>query len=181
MVPDCFENDWLTRMFTFCTIGSLTFVDVVHTHFLSNGKDIWMQEEEKIRALRNASMEMCGTRNGELTSIEMFIQSLVSPCSTITMGEIYVLSKHASWNVFIWHNHKCIDVFKFGSDELYEYHFVWNDGVWSLYISISLMSKHQATKPDTFKSLKRKRKEEYVNHINIQKCSFDCGVSQFNQ
>ena len=75
---------------------------------------------------------------------------------------------------------QCIQTFKYGTEEHDEYHFVWNKEFWSLYIPQTTFMRHQTTKPLTFTSLKRKRATENINHIRIQKTTFDCGVSQFD-
>ena len=101
MVPQNFDDDWLTRLFIFCTIGVIGLIEILRDHFIAESTLMWAEEEEKIHELREESTRKLETIDIQLSSLNTFIQCLKSSASAISLAEIYVLPKHARWNACV--------------------------------------------------------------------------------
>ena len=138
MVPNIMDNDWIYRMFAFVKMGDHSHFYLPKQYVIANMKDVWSSQEAKFQRLRQLSTTITGIEYTHLANHMEFTQSLTSSAPNVSLADRYYISKHASWDSYVWKQNVCVKQFLHATNKEDTVHFVWNTETWSMYRPPSL-------------------------------------------
>ena len=177
MVPNILDNDWIYRMFSFVKVGDHSQFYLPKNYVVDKMVDMWSIEGARLQMLRQSTTTITNIQYSGINRHEEFTQCLTNSAQNVSLGEIYFISKYASWDTYVWNQNVCVRTFQHSTNHVDVVHFVWNTETWSIYIPTVHLSQHMSSNKSAMKSLKRKRNGRCKMFCKVQDQVFRIGES----